>query len=194
MIRACFVQAAFQRLRSVTRLVTRWHSFAGCRRFGSAHLCFGRKAAAEADIPSEWAMRGFDIFVSLVAIILFLPLMIAVFLLVMATSSGPGLFCQQRVGRDGRLFPCLKFRTMVTDAQQQLERLLAAVAAQTSVDARRLAELRTGHPAPLRLVHVVPDAGDQELALHARLSQFRLSGEWFEGIPEIYEWFEVSAL
>lgn len=84
-----------------------------------------RKAAAEADIPSEWAMRGFDIFVSLVAIILFLPLMIAVFLLVMATSSGPGLFCQQRVGRDGRLFPCLKFRTMVTDAQQQLERLLA---------------------------------------------------------------------
>ncbi len=77
------------------------------------------------DISSEWAVRGFDVLVSLVAIILFLPLMITVFLLVKATSSGPGLFCQQRVGRDGQLFPCLKFRTMVPDAQQQLERLLA---------------------------------------------------------------------
>ncbi|MFA7595158.1 MAG: sugar transferase [Novosphingobium sp.] len=82
-------------------------------------------AAQEASISSAWAVRGFDILVSLVAIILFLPLMMTVFLLVKATSSGPGLFCQQRVGRDGQLFPCLKFRTMVPDAQQQLERLLA---------------------------------------------------------------------
>ena len=84
-----------------------------------------RKAAQEANIQSDWAVRSFDIFVSLVAIVLLLPLMIVVFLLVKATSSGPGLFCQQRVGRDGQLFPCLKFRTMVPDAQQQLERLLA---------------------------------------------------------------------
>jgi exopolysaccharide production protein ExoY len=78
-----------------------------------------------AHISSEWAVRSFDILVSVVAIAVFFPLMLLVFFLVKATSSGPGLFRQQRVGLDGQLFPCLKFRTMVTDAQQQLDRLLA---------------------------------------------------------------------
>lgn len=85
----------------------------------------GRTTFAETTTPSEWTVRGFDIVVALIAIAFFLPLMVVIFALVKATSSGPGLFCQQRVGLDGQLFPCLKFRTMVTDAQQQLERLLA---------------------------------------------------------------------
>jgi lipopolysaccharide/colanic/teichoic acid biosynthesis glycosyltransferase len=94
-------------------------------RMATPKMAADHEAASSAGTSSDWTMRGFDIFASTVAIILFAPLMLLLFLLIKATSSGPGLFRQQRVGLDGQLFPCLKFRTMVTDAQQQLERLLA---------------------------------------------------------------------
>jgi lipopolysaccharide/colanic/teichoic acid biosynthesis glycosyltransferase len=69
-------------------------------------------------------IRGFDILVALLAIILFLPLILVIAALIAADSSGPVIFRQQRVGRNGIMFPCLKFRTMVVDAQAQLDRLL----------------------------------------------------------------------
>jgi len=45
------------------------------------------------------------------------PLMFVLAVLVRATSRGPALFRQQRVGLDGAEFTCLKFRTMVVDAE-----------------------------------------------------------------------------
>lgn len=76
-------------------------------------------------LSSPRLMRGFDIAVSAVAIVLLLPFMIAIYALVRFTSAGPGVFAQKRVGREGELFPCLKFRSMVVDAQEQLDKLLA---------------------------------------------------------------------
>jgi lipopolysaccharide/colanic/teichoic acid biosynthesis glycosyltransferase len=76
-------------------------------------------------------IRGFDIAVAALAIIALLPLMILIACMVKIASPGPALFRQQRVGRDGVFFPCLKFRSMVVDAQTQLDRLLAE-----SADAR----------------------------------------------------------
>lgn len=70
-------------------------------------------------------IRGFDVTVTAIAIIALLPLMLLIALMVRATSTGPVVFCQKRVGRDGVMFPCLKFRSMVVDAQAQLDRLLA---------------------------------------------------------------------
>lgn len=70
-------------------------------------------------------IRGFDVTIAAIAIIVLLPLMLLIALLVRMTSTGPVVFCQQRVGRDGVMFPCLKFRSMVIDAQAQLDRLLA---------------------------------------------------------------------
>ena len=70
-------------------------------------------------------IRGFDVTVAAAAIVALLPLMLLIALFVRMTSAGPVVFRQQRVGRDGVMFPCLKFRSMVIDAQAQLDRLLA---------------------------------------------------------------------
>lgn len=76
----------------------------------------------------ETSTRLFDVVVAALALIALLPVLLVVFLLVKLTSRGPGIFVQQRVGRRGVLFPCLKFRTMVVDADEAL----AAVLAQSS--------------------------------------------------------------
>ncbi|MEB3174359.1 MAG: sugar transferase [Cyanobacteriota bacterium] len=69
--------------------------------------------------------RGFDIVFSLSALILFSPLYLALAALVAVSSPGPIFYIQQRVGKNHRPFNCIKFRTMVIDADEALERLLA---------------------------------------------------------------------
>lgn len=63
------------------------------------------------------AKRLFDIALSLLALALLCPLLLAVALWVRLDSPGPVLFRQQRVGRGGRLFAILKFRTMQVNAE-----------------------------------------------------------------------------
>jgi exopolysaccharide biosynthesis polyprenyl glycosylphosphotransferase len=52
------------------------------------------------------------------------PVMIAVAIIIKATSKGPVFFRQVRSGRNGRKFTMLKFRSMVVDAEQQRQKLL----------------------------------------------------------------------
>lgn len=64
--------------------------------------------------------RGLDILVS-VAVLSGLALLFAVVaILIRLTSPGPVFFRHMRLGQDGREFPCIKFRTMVADAEEQL--------------------------------------------------------------------------
>jgi lipopolysaccharide/colanic/teichoic acid biosynthesis glycosyltransferase len=62
--------------------------------------------------------RCFDIVAATTAIIVLLPVLIAVALMVKLTSSGPALYKGSRTGRFGVPFRILKFRTMVVDAEQ----------------------------------------------------------------------------
>jgi lipopolysaccharide/colanic/teichoic acid biosynthesis glycosyltransferase len=57
-----------------------------------------------------------DLSVSSVAFVILSPLMCAIALLVRIDSPGPALFRQERVGRGGRPFAILKFRSMRADA------------------------------------------------------------------------------
>ena len=72
----------------------------------------------------QFTKRGFDILSSGIAIaILSLP-MLVISLFVRLSSEGPALFRQKRVGRNGDLFTMLKFRSMVTDAEDRLQALI----------------------------------------------------------------------
>jgi lipopolysaccharide/colanic/teichoic acid biosynthesis glycosyltransferase len=64
----------------------------------------------------EWLLmavtRTLDICGSLLLLLALSPVLLAIALSIRATSRGPALFCQARVGRRGRTFPMYKFRTM----------------------------------------------------------------------------------
>jgi lipopolysaccharide/colanic/teichoic acid biosynthesis glycosyltransferase len=66
--------------------------------------------------PHRVPKRLFDILVSLLALTLLTPLLLAVALWIRLDSPGPVFFRQQRVGRHGVPFAIHKFRTMVADA------------------------------------------------------------------------------
>jgi lipopolysaccharide/colanic/teichoic acid biosynthesis glycosyltransferase len=62
------------------------------------------------------AKRFVDLIVSSVVLVLFSPVFAVIAVLVKATSSGPALFRQERVGQAGRLFAIYKFRSMFEQA------------------------------------------------------------------------------
>jgi len=66
--------------------------------------------------------RGTDIVVSSVLLALMLPVFVVIIILIKTTSRGTIFFTHRRLGQDGKEFGCLKFRTMVADAEDQLRR------------------------------------------------------------------------
>ncbi|WP_277185349.1 sugar transferase, partial [Caballeronia sp. BR00000012568055] len=73
---------------------------------------------------SDVAKRAMDILGSAALLVLLLPVFIALCLIV-ARDGGRPIFGHVRVGQGGRAFKCLKFRSMVTDADAVLADLLA---------------------------------------------------------------------
>ena len=58
----------------------------------------------------------FDRVVALIALLFLWPVLLVVAILVkVKMPGGPAIFVQKRVGKDGRLFDCHKFRTMMVD-------------------------------------------------------------------------------
>ncbi len=68
--------------------------------------------------------RAFDLAGALILIVLFSPVMLVVSIVVKADSPGPVFYAQERVGRLGRPFRMIKFRSMRADADDQLASLL----------------------------------------------------------------------
>jgi lipopolysaccharide/colanic/teichoic acid biosynthesis glycosyltransferase len=70
--------------------------------------------------------RAFDIVVALALILFTAPLLVMVALGVKLHDGGPALFGHERIGMGGRAFRCLKFRSMVMDAETRLAEMLAS--------------------------------------------------------------------
>ena len=68
--------------------------------------------------------RAFDFCFALAALTATLPILAVVAIAIKITSRGPVFYSAERIGIDGRPFSMLKFRTMVQDADKQLESLL----------------------------------------------------------------------
>lgn len=63
--------------------------------------------------------RLFDLVIASLALILLSPVFLATAIAIKIDSPGPILFKQKRVGLNGRTFNCLKFRSMVRDAERK---------------------------------------------------------------------------
>ena len=66
--------------------------------------------------------RSIDIVASICGIVLFLPIFLIIGIYIKSVSPGPVFFRQKRVGRGGRIFTCLKFRTMTLNADTTIHR------------------------------------------------------------------------
>jgi exopolysaccharide production protein ExoY len=81
-------------------------------------------------IDRDARMRGVYLFLhrlaALVLLVVMSPLMLAVAAIIACTDGAPVLFGHYRVGQNGKLFRCLKFRTMARNSQLLLANLLAS--------------------------------------------------------------------
>ncbi len=63
--------------------------------------------------------RMFDVLFSIVALLIFLPVIVMIALFIKFTSPGPVIFKQVRIGRYGKSFTIYKFRSMCIDAEKE---------------------------------------------------------------------------
>jgi lipopolysaccharide/colanic/teichoic acid biosynthesis glycosyltransferase len=59
--------------------------------------------------------RFFDIFISVLCLIVLLPAMLLICVLILINLGSPIIFLQERPGKDGKIFKMLKFRTMLNN-------------------------------------------------------------------------------
>ena len=81
----------------------------------------------EYNLLNPWAQRMkrvIDVGATLLGGIFALPLLLFLAALVWLESGGPVFYKDVRMGREERLFPCIKFRTMTPNAEEMLRRLL----------------------------------------------------------------------
>jgi lipopolysaccharide/colanic/teichoic acid biosynthesis glycosyltransferase len=81
---------------------------------------FSELTAASPTRPRDALLRLLDIVFSALFLLLSLPLTLPIALLVVATSGRPLFYRGERVGRGGRVFEMLKFRTLRPHAEERL--------------------------------------------------------------------------
>jgi exopolysaccharide biosynthesis polyprenyl glycosylphosphotransferase len=75
-------------------------------------------------VLSFFFKRLLDITLSSLAILLLMPVACAIIVAIRLDSSGPVYYCSDRIGKKGRIFRCIKFRTMVADAERRRAEIL----------------------------------------------------------------------
>ncbi len=103
--------------------------------------CEDNRCACGDAVPADGLPRWFEIAAAAYGLSLLAPLLLLVWLLIRIDSPGPALFRQERIGRHGRRFYCLKFRTMVADVEPGAWRIVDFDTFQFSAPAQRDARL-----------------------------------------------------
>ena len=80
----------------------------------------------------QMAKRAFDVLVASCILVFTAPLILTIAIFIRLQDGGPAIFKQMRQGKNGTPFPCYKLRSMVPDAGERLQQLLA-----TDPEARR---------------------------------------------------------
>lgn len=87
--------------------------------------CAERSYFESIPMKRDFLKRIFDIFFSLFIIALTSPILLITSICIFFTSKGPIFYKQKRVTLQGKVFDCLKFRTMFKDAEKVLQKILA---------------------------------------------------------------------
>src|ERR671928_2020816 len=77
-------------------------------------------AVASPPRPRDAALRALDVTLSALFLLVSLPLTVPLALALLATSGRPLFYRGERVGRGGRIFEMLKFRTLPPGAEERL--------------------------------------------------------------------------
>ena len=75
--------------------------------------------------PTDWPKRALDLLIAIVALIFLSPLILLMAVLIRLQDGGPAFFTQRRVGKHGEVFHVFKLRSMIIDAEDRLDDLLA---------------------------------------------------------------------
>jgi len=87
----------------------------------------GSRTPTKSEVPrGARGKRAFDVTAALAMLIFALPAMFFIAVILFSTDRGPIVFAHERVGRNGRRFRCLKFRSMVVNSQEALRKHLEA--------------------------------------------------------------------
>ena len=68
--------------------------------------------------------RGIDIILATLTLLILSPVLLIITIAIKFDSPGPILYSSERLGKKGRVFRCLKFRTMIRDADQRRAELM----------------------------------------------------------------------
>ena len=66
----------------------------------------------------KYIKRILDFILSLLATIVLSPLFLVIAIIIKIDSRGPTFFSQERLGKDGKVFKIIKFRTMIPNAEK----------------------------------------------------------------------------
>lgn len=80
----------------------------------------------ELTLWERFVKRGIDLIISTLLLVVTSPVLLFMFVIIPATSSGKALFVQERVGLNEKVFKVLKFRSMVDDAEKNTGPILAS--------------------------------------------------------------------
>lgn len=88
----------------------------------SLELTFYQRAPGVGSSASQFCKRALDLMGSILALVLFSPLLILIPVIIKMSSPGPVLFCQKRLGYGGRPFTFYKYRSMYVNSDESIHK------------------------------------------------------------------------